>query len=300
MEACTSIRALAMVQRDASGQPVQMIGTNWDITAQKQAEAELQQYAVALESANKALGESNRLAESATRAKSEFLANMSHEIRTPMTAILGYADLLLKEEGLEKAPPHRLQAFTTIRRNGEHLLGLINDILDLSKVEAGKMHIEQIRCSPFELLTELLALMRVRAEAKQLKLETHVVGPLPETILTDPLRLKQVLINLVSNAIKFTDQGEVRITARLAAEDGPPRLHFEVTDTGIGMNEAQIGQLFQPFSQVDSSSSRRFGGTGLGLCISKRLIEAMGGKIEVRSCGWQGQHASASRLIRDR
>ena len=208
---------------------------------------------------------------------------MSHEIRTPMTAILGYADLLLKEEGLENAPPHRRQTFAIIRRNGEHLLGLINDILDLSKVEAGEMHIEPTRCSPLELLADLVSLMRVRAEAKQLKLEADVIGPLPETILADPLRLRQVLVNLVGNAIKFTDQGEVRISARLTSEEDPPRLHFGVTDTGIGMSREQIEKLFQPFSQVDNSSSRRFGGTGLGLCISQRLTEAMGGTIEVRS-----------------
>jgi signal transduction histidine kinase/DNA-binding NarL/FixJ family response regulator len=259
-----------------------------NITARKQAEEELHRYALALESANKELEEFNQLAESATRAKSEFLANMSHEIRTPMTAILGYADILLKEEGLEHAPPHRRQAFAIIQRNGEHLLGLINDILDLSKVESGKMPIEPARCSPCELLTDLVALMRVRAEAKQLKLTAVVDGCLPETILADPLRLRQVLVNLVGNAIKFTDQGEVCVTARLAAENGPSRLHFDVTDTGIGMNAEQIGKLFQPFNQVDTSSSRRFGGTGLGLCISKRLTEAMGGTIEVRSSVGKG------------
>jgi CheY-like chemotaxis protein/HPt (histidine-containing phosphotransfer) domain-containing protein len=125
--------------------------------------------------------------------------------------------------------------------------------------------------------------MRVRADAKQLKLETDVAGLLPETVLTDPLRLRQVLVNLVGNAIKFTDQGEVRITARLIDDGDLPRLRFDVTDTGIGMDEGQIGRLFQAFSQVDSSSARKFGGTGLGLCISKRLTEAMGGNIEVRS-----------------
>ncbi|MGA2256768.1 MAG: ATP-binding protein, partial [Thermoguttaceae bacterium] len=254
-----------------------------EIAERKRAEEELHQYAAALQSANKALEESNQLVESATRAKSEFLANMSHEIRTPMTAILGYADLLLEEAGLEKAPERRRNAFATIKRNGEHLLELINDILDLSKVEAGKVLIEPIRCSPLQLLTDLVSLMCVRADAKQLKLEANVVGPLPETILTDPLRFRQVLVNLVGNAIKFTDQGDIRITARLASDDGHPRLRFDVTDTGIGMSEEQIGKLFQPFSQVDSSAARKFGGTGLGLCLSKRLTEAMGGKIEVRS-----------------
>jgi CheY-like chemotaxis protein len=208
---------------------------------------------------------------------------MSHEIRTPMTAILGYADLLLNEEELEKAPPDRRQYLETIKRNGEHLLGLVNDILDLSKVEAGKMEIDPTRCSPFKLLAEVISLMRVRAEAKHLKLELDMPGPMPETVLVDPLRLRQVLVNLVGNAIKFTDQGAVRIAARLIGDGNLPRLHFDVTDTGIGMNEEQIGRLFQAFSQVDSSANRKFGGSGLGLVISKRLAEAMGGDIEVRS-----------------
>jgi PAS domain S-box-containing protein len=272
-----------------------------DITERKRAEnsllhakTELEHYAEALKSANKTLEEFNNIAESATRAKSAFLANMSHEIRTPMTAILGYADLLLNEEGLEKAPQDRRQNLETIKRNGEHLLGLINDILDLSKVEAGKMEIEPTRCSPFELLAEVVSLMRVRAEAKQLNLELELAGPLPETVLADPLRLRQVLVNLVGNAIKFTDQGEVRITARLIGDGDLPRLRFDVTDTGIGMNEEQAGKLFQPFTQVDNSSARKFGGTGLGLCISKRLAEALGGDIQVCSSPGKGSTFSVT------
>ncbi len=221
------------------------VGILRDITEQKLVKSQLEQYSAALESNNQALEEFNQIAESATRAKSEFLANMSHEIRTPMTAILGYAELLLDEEGIEKEPPHRREAFETIHRNGKHLLGLINDILDLSKVEAGKMEIEPVRCSPCELLADIVSLMRVRATAKQLGLEMQQVGPLPETILTDPLRLRQVLVNLVGNAIKFTDRGEVRITARLtcgaavpaarAGETPSPQalLRFDITDTGI-------------------------------------------------------------------
>ncbi|MHB8972884.1 MAG: PAS domain S-box protein [Pirellulaceae bacterium] len=227
-------------------------------------------------------------AEAATCAKSEFLANMSHEIRTPMTAILGFADVLLDESGVDHTSPERIEAVRTIQRNGKHLLELINDILDLSKVEAGKMQIEPARCSPFELLAELVSLMRVRADAKHLKLEVDMAGALPETVLVDPLRLRQVLVNLVGNAIKFTDHGIVRITAQLVQHSGPLRLRFDVTDTGIGMNEEQIGRLFQAFSQVDSSAARKFGGSGLGLAISKRLMEAMGGSIEVRSMAGKG------------
>jgi CheY-like chemotaxis protein/HPt (histidine-containing phosphotransfer) domain-containing protein len=155
-------------------------------------------------------------------------------------------------------------------------------------VEAGKMQIESTRCSPSELLAEVVSLMRVRAEAKHLKLEMERAGPLPETVLTDPLRLRQVLVNLVGNAIKFTSHGEIRIAARLTDDSGRPRLRFDVTDTGIGIDKEQVGKLFQPFSQVDNSSTRKFGGTGLGLCISKRLAEALGGNIEVRSKPGEG------------
>jgi PAS domain S-box-containing protein len=262
-----------------------------DITEQKQAEKkllesneQLEQYAAALQSTNQALAEFNGFAEAATRAKSEFLANMSHEIRTPLTAILGYADIMLDESAGLATWEHA----AVIKRNGEHLLGLINDILDLSKVEAGKLQIEPIRCSPVQLMADVISLMRVRAEAKQLKLEADFVGPLPETVFTDPLRLRQILVNLVGNAIKFTDQGEVRLAVQVPSDPGSPRLRFDVTDTGIGMNDEQVGKLFQPFTQVDNSSVRKLGGTGLGLCISKGMAEALGGKIEVRSCLGKG------------
>lgn len=261
----------------------QLIEHNRAAKVLQQSRERLEQYAADLEATNRALAESNRLAEASTRAKSEFLANMSHEIRTPLTAILGYSDLLLTEDGIEKAPSHRRQAFETVKRNGEHLLAVINDILDMAKVESGKLEIRRVRCSPFILMAEVISLMQVRADAKELQLRSNLVGCLPETVSTDPLRLRQVLINLVGNAIKFTDCGEVCITGRLVQQDGSPRLCFDVTDSGIGMSEAQIKGLFQPFGQVDSSAARKFGGTGLGLCLSKGLAEAMGGTIDVQS-----------------
>jgi signal transduction histidine kinase/DNA-binding NarL/FixJ family response regulator len=221
-------------------------------------------------------------AEAASRAKSEFLANMSHEIRTPMTAILGYADLLLTPE---QSPSQRLNHVNIIRRNGGHLLSIINDVLDLSKIEAGEMKVERIECSPVQLLTEVASTMRVRAAERRLQFEVKVEGLIPKTISTDPTRLRQILMNLTANAIKFTEAGWVRVVVRMAtpADDPRPMLGFEVIDSGIGIGEQQVERLFQPFAQADTSMTRRFGGTGLGLSISRRLARELGGDITVDS-----------------
>ncbi len=217
-------------------------------------------------------------AEAANRAKSEFLANMSHEIRTPMTAILGYSDLLDKRDLSEN---DREEFIQTIQRNGSHLLGIINDILDISKIEAGKMTIEQIDCSPCQLVSEVASLMRARATENHLSLQVAYRGPIPETIHTDPTRLRQILINLLGNAIKFTESGGVRLVVRMLTppESDNPRIGFEVIDSGVGMTPEQMASIFQPFSQADNSMTRRFGGTGLGLTISKRLAQMLGGNI---------------------
>jgi signal transduction histidine kinase/CheY-like chemotaxis protein/HPt (histidine-containing phosphotransfer) domain-containing protein len=225
-------------------------------------------------------------AQEASRAKSEFLANMSHEIRTPMTAIIGYADLLLDPE---TTATDRLTHIQTVRRNGEHLLGILNDILDLSKIEAGKMTIEQVRCSPSMIIVDVASLMRVRAKEKGLFFEVHYQTPIPETIQSDPTRIRQILLNLVGNAIKFTASGGIRILARCENADGPsPTLTLEVVDTGIGLSGSQTEQLFQPFVQADTSTTRKFGGTGLGLAICRRLALILGGDISVDSSPGRG------------
>ncbi|MBN2024099.1 MAG: response regulator [Pirellulales bacterium] len=261
------------------GKPVLQVVIR-DITQRKRIEQELKDYMAALESANKTLERFSEAAEVANRAKSAFLANMSHEIRTPMTAVLGYADVLLES----LADPEQLAAAGAIRRNGQHLLDLINDILDVSKIEAGKFNVETIACSPVRVVAEVVSLMRIRAEEKNLPLEVQYVGPIPETIHSDPTRLRQILFNLLGNAIKFTDAGLVRLVVRLVdGAHGKKCLRFDVVDTGIGLTDEQAARLFQPFTQADSSTSRRYGGTGLGLAISKRLAEMLGGTVRFSS-----------------
>jgi Amt family ammonium transporter len=225
-----------------------------------------------------------RRAEQANQAKTEFLANMSHEIRTPMTAILGYADVLLTDEGIEISSAERTNALQTIKRNGEHLLEIINDILDLSKIEASCLAAERIRFAPSKIVADVVGLMKVRAEAKKLDFGVSYAGLLPETIESDPTRLRQILINLVGNALKFTEKGGVQIRVRFVPDDtGDGHLEFAVADTGVGMNQEQIGRLFRPFTQADASTTRKFGGTGLGLTITKRLTEMLGGAVAVES-----------------
>ena len=234
-----------------------------------------------LEERHTALDEARRQAEAATRAKSEFLANMSHEIRTPMTAILGFADVLLEQGNIENAPPERIDAARTIKSNGEYLLSIINDILDLSKIEAGKMTIERIACSPCQVIAEVVSLMSVRAAAKGLSLDVEYVGAIPQTIQSDPTRLRQILVNLTANAIKFTEVGRVRLVTRFVNDKDQPELQFDVVDSGIGMTNDQIAKVFRPFTQADTSTTRRFGGTGLGLDLSQRLARMLGGDVYV-------------------
>jgi signal transduction histidine kinase/CheY-like chemotaxis protein len=218
--------------------------------------------------------------ERANRAKNEFLANMSHEIRTPMTAILGYAELCLAPDIPET---DRRRYAEIIHTNGEHLLSVINDILDVSKIEAGRMTVEPTLCSPFDVVSEVRALMEVRAREKGLELSVAIASPVPEIVRTDPTRLRQILLNLVNNAIKFTDQGSVvlRFGMETVAENAAhvEKLVFEVRDTGVGLSREQIERVFRPFVQADTSTTRRYGGSGLGLTISQTLARLLGGDL---------------------
>ena len=219
-------------------------------------------------------------AEEASRAKSAFLANMSHEIRTPMTAILGYTEMMLEPD---PTPAERQEHLQTIRRNARHLMDLINDILDISKIEAGKMTVERIPCDLPQLVGEVVSLMRPRASQKGLRCYVTVTSKIPRTVKSDPLRLRQILVNLVGNAVKFTSSGSIGIQVSCADDGGRLRVTFAIEDSGIGIDAEQMGRLFQPFTQADNSMTRRFGGTGLGLAISHRLAELLGGDITARS-----------------
>jgi signal transduction histidine kinase len=242
-------------------------------------------------------------AEAANQAKSEFLANMSHEIRTPLNAVLGFAELL-RDESNDVSPEEREEYLDTIQTSGAHLLQLINDILDLSRVEAGCLEVELRECSPKVLLAEVVALLSIRAREHGLELNYHWIGPQPESIETDEHRLRQLLMNLVGNAIKFTSAGRVDILAELERVDGLSgsvlnalvqpitdsddfadkyRLRIDVVDTGIGIDSERLAHIFEPFNQADTSITRRYGGTGLGLAISSRVATALGGSLKVHS-----------------
>ena len=247
-----------------------------------QSQTEYKKQASNLTHKNHELEKARSAAEAATLAKTAFLANMSHELRTPLTAILGFAELL--KSPTQTAEEHD-QCIATIDRNGQHLLAIINDILDLSKIEAGKLEIERTDYSPVQMVSDITSLFQNWAEGKCLRFRATYPGPLPRIIRTDPTRLRQILVNLVGNAIKFTETGhvEVRVSLEQQTEGIGNQLQFAVIDTGIGMDAEQQAKLFQAFSQADSSTTRQYGGTGLGLTISRRLAQMLGGDIKVTS-----------------
>jgi PAS domain S-box-containing protein len=264
------VRAEGRVRRDAHGRIVGLFGTVMDVTAEVEAAASLR--------------EAQQQAEAANLAKSAFLANMSHEIRTPLTAILGFAELLRDDGSEPVTPKQRAQAVDTIRNAGQHLLTVINDILDLSKIEADRMTVERIETPLVAILREVESLMRPRAIGKGLGLTTVLEAEIPDLILGDPTRLRQILMNLVGNAVKFTEEGEVRIAVHVLQFAGADRRRIvvDIEDTGPGMSPDQADRLFQAFGQANETVTRKHGGTGLGLTICRRLAGLMGGTVTLQ------------------
>nr|ADY58494.1 PAS/PAC sensor hybrid histidine kinase [Rubinisphaera brasiliensis DSM 5305] len=215
----------------------------------------------------------------ASHSKSEFLANMSHEIRTPLTAIIGYAEILRDDPEIAESPEKRSHALNTIHEAGRHLLTIISDILDLSKIEAGKMSIEQTDTSVANVLSQVESFLRPRAVGKGLSLTTRLAQAIPDRIQSDPTRLRQILMNLVGNAIKFTEAGHIQLTVSRIQREDKEFLQFDIEDTGTGMTDTQREQIFQAFSQADTSVTRQYGGTGLGLVICRRLARLMNGDV---------------------
>jgi two-component system, sensor histidine kinase and response regulator len=260
------IRMRGEAERDAAGQPLRLAGSIQDVTQSR--------------AARDALIQASEAAQAANRSKSAFLANMSHEIRTPMNAIIGMTSLLLESELHDE----QRDCAETIQTSAQSLLAVINDILDFSKIEAGKLDVETIEMNLHDNVGEVLVMLAFQAAAKNLRLTVQVQPDMPHKVIGDPQRIRQCLINLISNAIKFTPSGEVVAEVSVAGRhDGRVLARFEVRDTGIGIAPEALPTLFQPFVQGDSSTTRHFGGTGLGLSIVRRLVEMMGGEVGVQS-----------------
>jgi len=252
-----------------------VIGVGQDVTERKRTLMQGKRVAEMLNAAKEA-------AENASSAKSAFLANVSHEIRTPLGAILGFSNLLKDPTLPEEQREHYIE---TITRNGQALTRLIDDILDLAKVEAGQLDVEEIHFSFADLLSEVMALFQEKAQEKNIRLTLEVDSNVPKNLLSDPTRLRQILINIIGNAIKFTDVGGVDIEVSAEpTENACNQFEVKVKDTGCGLTEEQLERLFKPFTQADNTTTRRFGGTGLGLALSKRLSEALGGDIKIADC----------------
>ena len=283
--------------RDDAGAITGLVAISRDVTARQLAEEELREAHALLEqrvekrtaelsATAEQLVVARTAAEAASRAKSQFLATMSHELRTPLTGLIGFPELLLRKN----SDPDELRRFLELQRDaGRALLALVNDILDLSKIEAGKFELEQMPFEPRAIIADCEALVAHGAKAKGLILASEVDAAVPDRLLGDPTRLRQITLNLLSNAVKFTDAGSVTLSARWTEPSpGLSELRVTVTDTGIGIPADRLGRLFQEFSQVDDSTSRRFGGSGLGLAICRRLVELMGGRIGVDSEAGRG------------
>ncbi len=269
---------------DVSGRIIRMVGANTNITERKEIERQLLQ--------------AQTRAEQASSAKSEFLANMSHEVRTPLNAIMGLARLLHKTP-LDKQQSDYLQLMDN---SATALLALLNDVLDLSKIEAGKIVIEQVRFNIFDWLEKTVSPFTMQAQEKGLLVDLDIANDVPQYLMGDPGRLRQVITNLLSNAVKFTPKGGIRIKVwtdpdQTGVPDGYTQILFEIRDTGIGMNAEQLKKIFEPFTQADASTTRRFGGTGLGLAISLQLVNMMKGQIRVASLPDKGSAFRFSSLF---
>jgi signal transduction histidine kinase len=258
-------RATGRIFRDRDGLPRWVSGVTQDLSASKGA-AEL-------------LERERAEASAASQAKSEFLACMSHEIRTPLAAILGFCEVL---EDPDMGCEERGETVRIIKRNGELLCQIINNVLDLSKIEAGRLEVERLEFGLRDLVQDVCASLEPRARAKDVELRGELRDPLPLRIVTDPTRVKQILINIVGNAVKFTDQGSIQVTVRAKRQGADPRLwQLEVTvkDSGIGFTQTQRQQLFQPFAQAGAATARKYGGSGLGLMLSRKLARTLGGDL---------------------
>ena len=274
------IKANGVVQRDSAGNAVRMIGTNWDITEAKLAAERMLQASLEVQAMNTQLLAAKAEAERASHAKSEFLAQMSHEIRTPMNGIIGMTGVALNTQ----LTPEQREYLTMVRTSADALLTVINDVLDFSKIEAGRLSLDHMEFRVREIFGDTMKTLANRANEKSLELACHFHPEVPDVLAGDPGRLRQIIVNLVGNAIKFTHQGEIVLDVRVESQtDEAYCLHFTVSDTGIGIPVEKQQLIFDAFTQADSSTTREYGGTGLGLAISARLVGMMGGRIWVES-----------------
>ena len=279
------ILARGQAVRDENGKPVRVAGFHTDMTEKIEAAEELKRINADLERQKTIAQDLAVQAQAANKAKSLFLANMSHEIRTPMNGVLGWAQLLL-DTNLDQ---EQLEYAQQLQQSGEYLVEIINDILDFSNIEAGKLHITAGPFNLIETLDGVLAAVELAVREKGLQLIKNIDPALPRLLIGDAQRIRQVLMNLANNAVKFTAEGEISVSVELLEHiDDRALLRIEIADTGIGIPEEKLETLFNPFVQADSSSTRQFGGTGLGLAISKQLVEAMGGEIGVTSSDGRG------------